>query len=321
MWPDCVDHDYSSVTSKRLPISCGTKVRFRSFYVGTKIEIPVLVFPVEDHPKWTKISAEVAMKQSISVCVLLIATFCEALSAQVPAAIPSIGPEFEVATIKLSRPEERLSIVIKGRQFMTTASSVYDLATFAYGVHARQITNGPPWLETEKYDVIAQPGGDGQPNRQQVQVMVQKLLADRFRLAFHRDKKELSVFAIVVAKTGTKLNRSSDQNGTPGAGFNGPGRMIVKSATISDFAGFMQRYVMDRPVVDQTHITGKFDFTLNWTPNESQFEGRAFDPTTQTSDVPELFTAIQDQLGLKLESAKVPVEVLVMDHVEKPSDN
>ena len=61
MWPDCVDHDYSSVTSKRLPISCGTKVRFRSFYVGTKIEIPVLVFPVEDHPKWTKISAEVAM--------------------------------------------------------------------------------------------------------------------------------------------------------------------------------------------------------------------------------------------------------------------
>jgi uncharacterized protein (TIGR03435 family) len=260
------------------------------------------------------------MKQSIFVCVLLLATFCELLSAQVPRAT-STDPEFEVATIKLSRPEERLSIVIKGRQFMTTASSLYDLTTFAYGLHASQITNGPGWLATEKYDVIAQPSGDGQPNRQQVQVMVQGLLADRFRLAFPRDKKELSVFTLVAAKTGTKLGRSSDQNGTPGVGFNGPGRMIVKSATISDFAGFMQRYVMDRPVVDQTHITGKFDFTLNWTPNETQFEGRAIDPTTQNGDAPELFTAIQEQLGLKLESAKVPVDVLVIDHVEKPSDN
>src|SRR5262245_12979574 len=193
------------------------------------------------------------MNPSISSYVLLLATFCGLLSAQVPALPPSISPEFEVATIKLSRPEERISIVIKGRQFMTTASSFYDLATFAYGLHARQITNGSSWLETEKYDVVAQPGEDAQPSREQVRVMVQKLLADRFRLAFHRDKKELSVFTIAVARTGTRLARSSDQNGTPGAGFNGPGRMIVKSATISDFAGFMQRYVMDRPVIDQTH--------------------------------------------------------------------
>jgi uncharacterized protein (TIGR03435 family) len=104
-------------------------------------------------------------------------------------------------------------MVVKGHQFITTASSLYDLITFAYGLHARQITNGRAWLETEKYDVMAQPSSEGHPNGQQLRVMVQNLLADRFMLTFHRDSKELSVFAIVVAKTGIKIAQSSDPNG------------------------------------------------------------------------------------------------------------
>src|SRR2546422_918604 len=87
-----------------------------------------------------------------------------------------------------TRRQERLAILVRGRRFITTASSLYDLIAFAYGLHPRQITNGPSWLETEKYDVTAQPGSEGQPNGQQLRVMVQKLLADRFRLTFHRDK-------------------------------------------------------------------------------------------------------------------------------------
>ena len=258
-------------------------------------------------------------------CIVL-ALCGDMLLAQVPTAPPKLAthvdPVFEVATIKPSRPEERLAMLVKGHQFITIASSLYDLITFAYGLHARQITDGPAWLETEKYDVTAQPGSEVQPNGQPLRVMIQKLLAERFRLTFHRDKKELSVFTIAVGKAGIKIAQSSDPNGTPGVGFRGPGAMTVKSATISDFAGFMQGYVMDRPVVDQTHLAGKYDFRLNWTPNESQFEGRAlFEPAQQTGDGADLFTAIQEQLGLKLESAKVPVEVLVIDRIEKPSEN
>lgn len=264
------------------------------------------------------------MKQSMALCIVLVTLCGDMLLAQVPTRpkmATDADPVFEVATIKPSRPEERLAILVQGRRFITTASSLYDLIAFAYGLHPRQITNGPSWLETEKYDVTAQPGSEGQPNGQQLRVMAQKLLADRFRLTFHRDKKELSAFTIAVGNAGIKIAQSSDPDGTPGVGFKGPGAMTVKSATISDFAGFMQRYVLDRPVVDQTHIAGKYDFSLNWTPNEFQFEGRAFEPAKQTGDAADLFTAIQEQLGLKLESAKVPVEVLVIDRVEKPSDN
>ncbi len=265
------------------------------------------------------------MKQSMASCIVLAALCGDLLLAQAPTTKLKTEiegePAFEVATIKPSRPEERLSIFVKGHQFITTASSLYDLITFAYGLHARQITNGPAWLETEKYDVTAQPGSEEQPKGERLRVMVQKLLADRFRLSFHRDKKELSAYTIAAGKDGIKMVQSSDPNVSPGVGFRGPGAMTVKSATISDFAGFLQRYVMDRPVVDQTHLASKYDFTLNWTANESQFEGRAFEPAQQTGDAADLFTAIQEQLGLKLESAKVPVEVLVIDRVEKPSDN
>jgi uncharacterized protein (TIGR03435 family) len=266
------------------------------------------------------------MKQSMALCIVLAALCGDMLLAQVPTATPRLatadtGPVFEVATIKPSRPEERLAMLVKGHQFITTASSLYDLIAFAYGLHARQVTNVPAWLETERYDVTAQSGSEEQPKGERLRVMVQKLLADRFKLSFHREKKELPAFTITVGKAGIKIAQSSDPNGTPGVGFSGPGAMIVKSATISDFAGFMQRYVMDRPVVDQTHLAGKYDFTLNWTANETQFEGRAFEPPNQTGDAADLFTEIQEQLGLKLESAKVPVEVLIIDRIEKPSDN
>jgi len=236
------------------------------------------------------------------------------------------SPAFEVATIKPSNPETGgRGFLVRGRNFSTINTSVSDLITFAYGLHARQIAGGPAWLESEKYDLNAKPEGEGQPTDKQWKGMVQKLLADRFKLTFHRDQKELSVFAIVIAKNGPKLTASAgDPNGLPALFFRGLGVLPVRNATMADFAGVMQRAVLDRPVVDQTGLPGRFDFELKWTPDETQFGGlgvRVPAPSDDPAAPPDLFTAMQEQLGLKLQPTKAPVEVLVIDHVEKPSEN
>jgi uncharacterized protein (TIGR03435 family) len=240
---------------------------------------------------------------------------------------PNANPSFEVATIKPSRPDAPgKAIRVAGRQFSTLNTTLSDLITFAYGLHARQITNAPAWIETEKYDLAGQPDVDGQPNDQQLKSMVQKLLADRFKLKFHHDKKELNVYAITVDKGGHKLTKSNgDPNGLPALFFRGLGNFPVRNATMADFAGALQGAVLDRPVVDQTGLTGRWDFALLWTPDEFQFGGRGAQapppPATNGVTPPDLFTAFREQLGLKLDSTKAPADVLVIDSVEKPSPN
>jgi uncharacterized protein (TIGR03435 family) len=236
------------------------------------------------------------------------------------------NPAFEVASIKPSNPEAQgKGFRVNGRQFFTMNTSLSDLITFAYGLHARQIVGGPAWLESDKYDLVAKPEGEGQPNDKQWKTMIQKLLADRFQLTFHRDKKELSVYAIEVAKTGSKLTKSEgDPNGLPGLFFRGLGDLPARNANMTDFAGVMQTAVLDRPVVDQTGLSGRFDFELKWTPDEFQFSGLGVKvpaPGDNANAPPDLGTAMQDQLGLKLVSTKAPVEVVIIDKVEKPSAN
>ena len=235
-------------------------------------------------------------------------------------------PEFEVATIKPATPDRQgKGFMVRGRQFSTVNTSLADLITFAYGIHAKQIIGAPAWVDTEKFDLAAQPNGEGQPNDKQWKAMVQKLLADRFKLAFHRDKKELSVYAIVVGKNGPKLTKSESTGNLPGLFFRGLGNLPAINATMADFAGVMQSAVLDRPVVDQTGITGRWDFTLLWTPDEFQFGGIGVKPppppANNAAAPPDLFTAFQEQLGLKLESTKAQAEVFVIDKVAKPSEN
>jgi hypothetical protein len=153
------------------------------------------------------------------------------------------NPVFEVATIKASRPDERMSIVVTpgGRQVSTAVTSLSDLITFAWGIHPRQIVGGPAWLESEKYDVLGRPDVEGTPNQKQLRVMLQKLLADRFQLTFHRDKKELTVYTIVPGKTGPKLTKNdADPNGLPTLGFRGLGSLFARNANMSDFASLLQ---------------------------------------------------------------------------------
>jgi uncharacterized protein (TIGR03435 family) len=246
--------------------------------------------------------------------------------APLPPMAANANPVFEVVTIKPSDPERPgRAFLVQGRQFSTINTTLSNLICYAYGLHPRQLIGLPDWAEKDKYDLTALPDGVGQPSLNQWKIMFQKMLADRFKLSFHHDNKELSVYAITVGKNGPKLTKSDgDPNGLPGLFFRGLGVLPAQNATIADFAGVMQSAVLDKPVVDQTGITGRYDFMLTWTPDESQFGGmgvRVSPPADNATAPPDLYTAIQEQLGLKITATKAPVDVLVIDHVEKPSPN
>jgi uncharacterized protein (TIGR03435 family) len=153
--------------------------------------------------------------------------------------------------------------------------------------------------------------------------MFRKLLAERFHLKFHRDKKELSVYAIMLApKTGHKMTPSSNDGDGPSMMFPRAGYLPAKKASMYEFAQVMQRAVLDRPVVDRTGLEGRFDFTLNWTPDEFQFLSLNTLPAqNRDQPAPNLFEAFEQQLGLKLEATRTLAEVLVIDSVERPSEN
>ena len=192
---------------------------------------------------------------------------------------PNISPNFEVATIKPTKPDEkRQMITIQGRKFVIVNQSLSSAIEFTYGLQAKQIINARPWMESERYDITAQIEGEGEPSEKQWREMLAKVLADRFQLKFHRDERELAVYALSVGKGAPKLDKDeTDPNGIPGLGFRGRlGDLAVRNANMSDFIRFLQNVVLlDRPVVDQTGITGRYDFTLKWTPDDSQFGGEA----------------------------------------------
>jgi uncharacterized protein (TIGR03435 family) len=237
-----------------------------------------------------------------------------------------VTPAFEVATIKPSKPDlPGKGFTMRGREVLTINTTVMDLITFAYDLHAKQLSGGPAWAETDRFDITGVPDNPGRPNVKQFKLMVQKLLADRFGLTFHKEQKELSVYAIVPAKSGMKLTKStSDPNSLPGIGMGAPGKLVARNATLEDFAQMLQGTVLDRPVVDQTGLKDRWDFTLTWTPDQSQFVGLGLKippPSDDPTAPPDLFSAFQQQLGLKLDSAKAPVPTVVIDKVQKPSEN
>jgi uncharacterized protein (TIGR03435 family) len=240
----------------------------------------------------------------------------------------NVNPGFEVATIKPSDPSRPGKLfTVRGQDIVTINTTLSDLITMAYNVHAKQITGGPAWLESDKYDLNVKPDVPGQPSVAQIKVIIQKLVADRFQLRFHREKQELSVYAITVLKTGAKITKSeADPNGLPGLFF---GRtpsgttFNVRNATLAEVANTLQGSILDKPVVDQTGLSEKYDFLLKFTPDPGQMA--AFGPQPPAGDnvdaPPDLFTAFQQQLGLALKPTKAPADVLVIDHVEKPSAN
>lgn len=237
-------------------------------------------------------------------------------------------PSFEVATIKPNDKDGSTmqALTLQGRNFITVNSSLADLMMFAYSIQMKQIVGAPDWIDKDRYDIVATPDKEGKPNADQVRVMIRKLLADRFQLKFHHDKRELSAFVLTVGKDGPKL-RPGQQNGTlHGIGMQQAANgslLFVNNAPIVAFTNFLQSLVLDRPVVDETGLTGRYDFTVTFTPDESQFNGHPpFPaPADNVEPAPNLFEAMQEQLGLKLTPQKAQVDVLAIDHVEKPSAN
>jgi uncharacterized protein (TIGR03435 family) len=238
-------------------------------------------------------------------------------------------PSFEVATIKPnnSGASGLQQLTLNGRNFTVKNASLGDLIAFAYNVQIKQIVGGPDWMDKDRYDIAAVPEQEGIPNPQQLRVMIQKLLTDRYSLKFHHDKRELSAYVLTVGKNPQKLKPTELSGPLPGIGFRPtPAGLTlnVRNGTLADFTGFLQAIVLDRPVVDQTAITGKFDFQFTFTPDDSEFSGHPPPLPTHTDATepsPGLFEAIQQQLGLKLDAVKTAVDVIAIDHVEKVSAN
>ena len=238
-------------------------------------------------------------------------------------------PSFDVATIKPnnSGASSMQQLTINGRDFKTVNSSLADLIQFAYNVQSKQIVGAPDWIDKDRYDVAGTPDQEGAPSVEQLRTMIRKLLADRFQLKFHHDKRELSAFVLTVGKSGQKLTPTQLKGPLPGIGMQ-PGKsgpmFVLRNATIPDFTGFLQLLVLDRPVVDQTGLTERYDFTVTFTPDDSLFNGHPPPfpkPADGVEPAPGLFEAIQQQLGLKLAAEKTQVSVIAIDHVEKPSAN
>lgn len=241
---------------------------------------------------------------------------------------PDANPAFEVATIKPSDPAHPEQIItLRGAEVITTNVTVHALINLAYWLHPKQLTGGPAWTESDKFDMAGKPDAPGQPNVDQMKVMIQKLLADRFQLKFHFEKRDLPVYAVRLAKTGGKITKSQDDpKGIPGWNFRrNPSGMIMafRNSPMSQFTAVLQNS-MDRPVVDQTGLSERYDFTLNFTPDPAQaalLDGPPAPAGDNPDAAPDLFAAFQQQLGLKLEPTRAPVDVMVIDKVEKPSEN
>jgi uncharacterized protein (TIGR03435 family) len=238
------------------------------------------------------------------------------------------NPAFEVATIKPSDPARPGQIVtLRGVEVITTNTTLHDLINLAYWLHPKQLTGGPAWTESDKYDLTGKPDAPGQPSVDQMKMMIQKLLADRFQLKFHFEKRDLSAYAVGIAKAGAKITRSQDDaKGLPGWFFGRTASgmtLTFRNSPMSQVTAILQNF-LDKPVVDQSGLSEKYDFTVTFTPDAGQVArlGGAPLPAADNPDAaPDLFAAFQQQLGLKLESTKAPVDVMVIDKVEKPSEN
>jgi uncharacterized protein (TIGR03435 family) len=210
----------------------------------------------------------------------------QALPSQAPIS-EDAGPMFEVATIKPSKDDGVHLYLDDSGIFHPTGPSLSDLIKLAYDVHSRQIVGGPSWLDRENYDLFAKPDKPGKPTLAQLKVMLQKLLADRFQLVLHHEKRELPVYAITVVKSGAKLTRNDrDPNGNPAFGA-GPRVITMTNGTMADLANGMQRSgnILDRPVVDQTGLgTARYDLIAKWTPLSSQASARETEPRADNAD-------------------------------------
>jgi uncharacterized protein (TIGR03435 family) len=225
-------------------------------------------------------------------------------------AFAQTSPTFEVASIHPNQAGAEGSVIDlpeTGRLRVTNAT-LKTLIRAAYGIQNDQISGGPKWLDSDRYDIEARTSGP--ITEDQDQPLLQSLLADRFRLKTHREQRELTVYGLMLAKNGPLFSKSTGTSSSIHTN-HGPGesRIAVTGISIGQFAGMLGNR-MGRIVTDKTGLSGNYDFTLVWDPD-----------STPGSTFPSVFAALQEQMGLRLESQKATVPVLVIDSADHPSDN
>jgi uncharacterized protein (TIGR03435 family) len=234
-------------------------------------------------------------------------------------------PVFDVASIKPSAPDDKGGWVhfLPGGRFQVINAQLIFVIQQLYGVKDYQIVGAPKWIvdwSTARFNIEAK--AEGVTNQDQLRLMAKNLLEDRFQLKLHRETRDLPVYVLTQGKNGMKTKATPDSGKPIRSGFVepvAPGWLQGADITMEAFIRMLSRYA-DRPVLDGTNYTQKFTFKLQWAEEERPGRAASPDDAPDTSR-PSLFTAIQEQMGLKLVPQKAPVEVLVIDHVEKPSEN
>lgn len=233
--------------------------------------------------------------------------------ALIAVAVAALAQEFEVASVKQNMLNDRIVEIHvgPGPRFTTRGYTLVLLMQRAYTVMDWNVTGGPPWIRDDRWDIVAKANVQGNLTEEQLRPALAKLLADRFQLQFHTTTKEMSGYALEVARGGSKLARSADSRERPDSFrflANGITGQRIPMRTFARWLGGKVNTI----VVDQTGLQGLYDFNVTWHTDPD-----APDPREALREA--AFTAVQAQLGLRLIAKKVPVEVLVIDRVERPS--
>jgi uncharacterized protein (TIGR03435 family) len=240
-----------------------------------------------------------------------------------------VTPTFEVATVKQSPPPPgdliniNLGTVRNGRITFTNAS-LSDCLKFAYGIVSDAQISGPDWIKSKavRFDIVAQAPPDTE--QEQLRLMLQSLLAERLKVTLHHEQKELPFLALMVGENGPKIRATAAAPGGTGGNSARFGRIVGDRMPMQGLATLLSRFEL-QTVVDMTGLKGLFEVKLEWTPetNRPIAADRGDAQAAIDSAIgPSLFTAVQEQLGLKLESRKGPLDVIVIDHAEQvPAEN
>jgi uncharacterized protein (TIGR03435 family) len=215
------------------------------------------------------------------------------------------------STIRLSSPYARgVTFRAANHHLVVDNHTLKDCIGFAYDLSPRLVSGGPAWIAVDRYDMVAEMPPDGRPA-----LTLQALLADRFKLQFHREQNYSPVYNLVVGQAELKIKQSTAGPTAPPSLFvnvsppPSVATLPARNATMAEFAALLQRVAVNRPVIDKTGLFGKFNFDLQWNPGK---------PTTDSK--PDIFIAIQ-QLGLELIPAEALVETIVVDYIERPTEN
>jgi len=239
---------------------------------------------------------------------------------------PSAKLAFDVASIKPNSSGDRRTGMVPSRgRFLATNVTLRQLIQNSYLLQDFQIVGGPSWLNSARYDIEAK--GNGGPGPE-FHVMVQSLLADRFQLRVHRETKKLPIYVLLLDKNGPRVKHATSCVGetsstNPCGGFTMTprGDLIGRSVRMEQFVGNLS-FLLHRTVLDKTELSETYDLDLHWAPDEATYSslGGSGAPSLD-SNRPEIFTALREQLGLKLQAQKGPVNILVIDHAAPPTEN